>query len=447
MIASHQKILSHVVCVVAGVCVAATLRSAMIARSGDDADGEASQGRSIRGAGEAGSGEGQTRGKSAKPGERVEAPLRSKDFREAWKAIARRDLTAKERMIMQKKLLQEWAKVDLEGAMSAALEGNWDYDEGGVNSMVPAFRDAFIKNPMEAWEVIQSGRLGLGSPLFRWQWVNAVSAENPLLVLSCFGDFSANLQKSALGPILDRHSKDPAVRDAILKLLRERPADEQTKVLAMEFYKQVVPDDAPGELVAIFNAAGTEQEKIIALQALAASLRGQDIETIKAHFGSIPVENRGDIVRQLLASSGKENTTELLNLAIASGDWSIFRDPMVAGVEGLVAEHARRRNPIAIAEWGLGLPDRPETQEVYRRAITGYIDRYPEEARGWIMSMPQGDWRRERALMEYSQNALWYKKNQEGADWAINQISDPKIKGTAMSWRVEWAQRNGVILK
>jgi len=98
-------------------------------------------------------------------------------------------------------------------------------------------------------------------------------------------------------------------------------------------------------------------------------------------------------------------------------------------------------------EWGLTLPDRPETQEVYRRAITGYIDRYPVEARDWIMSIPEGDWRRERALMEYSQNALWYKKNQEGAAWAIERITDPKIKGTAMSWRTEWAQRNGVKLK
>ena len=80
-------------------------------------------------------------------------------------------------------------------------------------------------------------------------------------------------------------------------------------------------------------------------------------------------------------------------------------------------------------------------------AITGYIDRYPAEARDWIMSIPEGDWRRERALMEYSQNALWYKKNEEGAAWAIDRITDPKIKGTAINWRIEWAQRNGVSLR
>ncbi len=348
---------------------------------------------------------------------------------------------------MQRKLLEQWSMVDLQSAMAAALEGNWDGDDGGVNSLVPAFREAFLKNPMEAWRIIKSGELGLGSALFRWQWVTAVATDNPMLVLSCFGDFSDNLQKAALWPILERHSKDPAVTDAILRMLRERPADALTKTLAAEFYKQVTPSGTPEELAGKITTAPTEQERIIALQAFTASLRGVDPATVGKLIANLPQDSRGDIVRQLLAASGNEMPTDLLNLAIASGNWDLLKDPMVAGVEGKVAEYARRRDPIAIAEWGLSLPNRPETQEVYRRAITGYIDRYPVEAREWIMSIPEGDWRRERALMEYSQNALWYKKNQEGAAWAIERITDPKIKGTAINWRIEWAQRNGVTLK
>jgi len=381
-------------------------------------------------------------------GSRARAPLGSKDFRDAWDVIAlRKGLTTRERAAMQRKILEQWAMVDLQSAMEAALEGNWDGDDGGVNSLIPAFREAFLKNPMEAWRIIQSDSLGLGSSLFRWQWVTAVSSENPMLVLSCFDDFSDNLKKAALWPLLERRSTDPAVTEAILRMLRERPADALTKTLAAEFYKQVTPAGTPEELAGKINTAATEQEKIIALQAFTASLKGVDPGLIKDLIGNLPPESRGDIVRQLLAASGNEKPTALLDLAIASGNWELLRDPMVAGVEGKVAEYARRRDPISIAEWGLTLPDRPETQEVYRRAITGYIDRYPVEARDWIMSIPEGDWRRERALMEYSQNALWYKKNQEGAAWAIERITDPKIKGTAMSWRTEWAQRNGVKLK
>jgi len=381
-------------------------------------------------------------------GSRARAPLGSKDFRDAWDVIAlRKGLTTRERAAMQRKILEQWAMVDLQSAMEAALAGNWDGDDGGVNSLIPAFREAFVKNPMEAWRIIQSDSLGLGSSLFRWQWVTAVSSENPMLVLSCFDDFSDNLKKAALWPLLERRSTDPAVTEAILRMLRERPADALTKTLAAEFYKQVTPAGTPEELAGKINTAATEQEKIIALQAFTASLKGVDPGLIKNLIGNLPPESRGDIVRQLLAASGNEKPTALLDLAIASGNWELLRDPMVAGVEGKVAEYARRRDPISIVEWGLTLPDRPETQEVYRRAITGYIDRYPVEARDWIMSIPEGDWRRERALMEYSQNALWYKKNQEGAAWAIERITDPKIKGTAMSWRTEWAQRNGVKLK
>jgi len=444
---SHRKILTHLVCAVAGIGMAGAIRSAVMTANEDGLKGEGASGRASDHSDD-GSGAASQSGSARQRESRAVVPLRSKDFRDAWNAIAnRKDLTARERAAMQRKLLKEWSMVDLQSAMAAVLEGNWDADDGGVNSLLPAFREAFLKNPMEAWGIIQSGKLGMGSSLFRWQWVTAVSTENPLLVLSCFGDFSDNLQKAALWPILERHSKDPKVTEAILKMLRDRPADAQTKTLAAEFFKQVPPSGTPEELAGKLATAGSEQEKIIALQAFAASLKGQDPELIKNLIGNVPPESRGDIVRQLLAASGNGEPTALLNLAIASGNWDILKDPMVAGVEGKVAEYARRNDPISIAEWGLSLPDRPETQDIYRRAITGYIDRYPAEARDWIMSIPEGDWRRERALMEYSQNALWYKRNQEGAAWAIDRISDPKLKGTAMNWRIEWAQRNGVQLK
>lgn len=148
-------------------------------------------------------------------------------------------------------------------------------------------------------------------------------------------------------------------------------------------------------------------------------------------------------------------TTDIAGIAAlkehSPGDWEetrkllaeLFRNARVSGVEGLVAEYVKKVEPIAISEWGLGLPERPETVDIYRRAITGYINQNPIEARDWIMSMQLGDWRRERALMEYSQNSLWYKNNPDASQWAIDQITDPKVKGTAISWREEWKQRTG----
>ena len=65
------------------------------------------------------------------------------------------------------------------------------------------------------------------------------------------------------------------------------------------------------------------------------------------------------------------------------------------------------------------------------------------EARDWILTIPEGDWRRERALAEYSQNALWAKNDPAGSQWAIDQIKDPRMKGTVINWRKEWTERTG----
>ena len=196
--------------------------------------------------------------------------------------------------------------------------------------------------------------------------------------------------------------------------------------------------------MAKLNAAVSDNEKLLASQALVASMRGLNLDVITPHLANLPSDVQGEILRGLLGSSQVAKApTDFLNLAIQSGNWQLLKDERVAGVEGLVAEYAKRVDPISIAEWGLSLPERPETVDIFRRSITGYIDSNPVEARDWIMSIPEGDWRRERALLEYSQNSLWYKNNPEASLWAIDQMKDPKVKGTAAVWRDEWAQRKG----
>lgn len=437
-----RKFLTHAACVAVGLGLAALWNFSSGGFSGgrdDDA------GKEVAGDPMSGSESGVPGGKSRSSGERGSA-LRSSDFRKAWDAIAKRNLTPLQRCQAQIALLKKWAEIDLEGAMAAALESPWDGDfsEGGVNSLVPAFAEAFRKNPIDAWNIIQSGRLGLGSALFRWQWVSTVAKENPMLVVSYFGEFSPGLRKAAIGQLVRNDGKNPEVAAAILKMLREMPADAGTKELAYEFYKNAPVSGAPQELVAQYLTAATEVEKMLALQALAASLRGADMNGITNEWSKLPGDAQKELLRSMLGSPlAQNNPVEFLNLAIQAGDWDILRDSRIGGVEGLVANYAKRFDPISIAEWGLGLPERPETVDIYRRAVTGYIDKNPVEAREWILSIPEGDWRRERALLEYSQNSLWYKKDPEASQWAIDRITDPKAKGTAISWRQEWAQRNG----
>lgn len=438
-----RKSMTHLVCLAIGVGAAMALGPVIAARQQDaasgDENGEVSADAIHHGKSAA------TKAKGPKDRNNV-ASLRSKDFREAWDEVAKRSLTPYQRIRLQKEILKEWAMVDMEAAMMAALESNWDGGsrEGGISALVPAFREAFEKNPLEAWKIIQSGRLGMGASLFRWEWVSTVSKGNPMLVLSCFDDFSPGLKKSALGPLLKEHGGNPEVSAAILRLLGKMPVDDNTKSIAAEYYKLMPPAGTREELVAKVAAATNDFERMMAVQALTGLLRNADVATLKDSWSGLPGDVQSELLRALAGSQqAKESPTDFLNLIIQSGDWQLFRDQRISGTEGLVAEYARRVDPISIAEWGLGLPERPETVDIYRRAITGYIDKNPVEAREWIVSIPEGDWRRERALLEYSQNSLWYKKNPDASTWAIDLMKDPKVKGTALSWRAEWRQRTG----
>ena len=183
-------------------------------------------------------------------------------YSKAWDAIARRNLTPAERIELQKRLLEQWSMVDLEGAMEAALENSW---EGELDKLLTAFGGAFTKNPIEAWRIIQSGNLGPGAAWFRWQWLDSVSKENPLLVLSYFHELPTGLQRTGLSQVMRKHPGNPEVISPVRRMLEDMPADAGTKALASDYFNIAPPAESPAELGARLAEATTEQEKIIAL--------------------------------------------------------------------------------------------------------------------------------------------------------------------------------------
>lgn len=429
----------------AGICAAALLGGAGGPTAEDaSVSAPAPEGRRGASAGPApGRGE---EGVAAAKGESMGSALKAADYRKAWDAIALRNLTPRERAELQKRVLERWSLVDLEGAMKAALESPWDggVETSGAGYLMPAFSAAFAKNPTEAWRIIQSGNLGPGAATFRWQWLTDVSKEHPLLVVSYFKELPSSLMKSALKQVMAKHPGNAEVSAAVRRMLEGLPPDAMTRGLAADYFDLAPPTETPAELSARWAAATTEREKLIALQALIGSLRKSDMATIRAQWEKLPPDARNDLTTTLLTSSnGAHSPTALLDLAIQTGNWDLFKDPRISGVNGVMANYAKSAEPIALAEWGLSLPDRPETLDVFRRSVSGYIDKNYAEARDWILSIPEGDWRRERALAEYSQNALWAKKDPDGSQWAIDQIQDPRVKGTVINWRKEWTERTG----
>jgi hypothetical protein len=421
----------------AGICAAALLGGAD-APTVEDASSSAPAPEGRRGA-SAESASGREGGAAATKGGRADSVLKAADYRKAWDAIARRKLTPSERIELQQRLLKQWSLVDLEGAMKASLEGPWNEEE---HPGMP-FSAAFAKNPIEAWRIIEFGELGPGAARLRWQWLQSVSGEHPLLVVSYFNELPPSLMRIALKQVMAKHPGNAELSAAVRRMLEGLPADAVTRGLAADYFSLAPPTETPAELSARWVAATTEREKLIALQALIGSLRTSDMATTRAQWEKLPPEAKNDLTRTLLTSSTMLPPTDLLDLAIENGNWELFKDPRISGMEGALAKHARTAEPISLAEWGLKLPERPETLDVFRRAVSGYIDRNYVDARDWILSIPKGDWRRERALAEYSQNALWAKKDPDGSQWAIDQIQDPKVKGTVINWRKEWTERTG----
>lgn len=79
----------------------------------------------------------------------------SATFYAAWNALPDQKLSPKDRILAQRKILAEWAKVDLAAAMEMAISEGWDDSAHGLalgdtyrqGPYASALKDAFLANP------------------------------------------------------------------------------------------------------------------------------------------------------------------------------------------------------------------------------------------------------------------------------------------------------------
>ena len=368
---------------------------------------------------------------------------RASEYKAAWDAIAFKDVTIQQRIELQQALLQQWALVDLEGAMAAVLAGPWDghYQEGGIDALLGSFSEAFTERPLEAWDLIQSGKFGPGSALFREAWVNSVAGQEPLLAVSLMGSMSQRVQMNVLNRALGRHAGDPDMRRQILAKLGEMPEDTPnlSGLVAQAFKISPSDGDPAGYREAIANAT-SDQARTMALHEYLSSLRNLDATALRAEWSQLPPELQARAATGLFNSpTGVKNAPEVLDLIMETGQWDRLKDPTA---QNNLRSYARTLDGVDLASWGMKLPERPETIEIFRRAVDPYISRNIGDAKGWIETLPQG-WHRDRALGQFSQHALWGSKNPELSQWALDSISDPKIRAEVAKWRGDWAKQTG----
>lgn len=393
------------------------------------------------GAGAPGAAVGASGAKSIRP----VGTWRGSEFRRAWKAVRTARLTTPERIATQKQLLTEWAKRDLAGALDAALEEAWDDELGdGYGRVWPlgeAFRAAFAEAPEQAWDLIESGRYGVGSGMLRHLWLEAAGERHPLLVASKLGGISWHFRGEALMACRQGFYSlpDETKRAELLNALAQHPDG----VVSVE---QLAGFIGPGLAVEDLNVPLDEADAagFRILQAKARSWGGRmslsHPDEFAAALDAVPEDLRrhaaaGAVDDLPFGDAGR--TLPMLDLAAETGAWEAISDPdTIQRLQYL----ARQTDARSIAEWVTRLPPEPSLYQVIHRGVEPYFQRDMQGAREWIATIDEPMWR-DRAYGEYSQQALNRRKDPAASRWALDRIQDPAFRATAEGWRRDWEKR------
>jgi hypothetical protein len=432
-----RRIASHAAALVVGIALAAAVAN-MPADSPSNSSGESPAARETR---------------SSRPGRETSkiGTLRSEDYRRAWAAVASKELSLLDRRSLQVGLLERWAEVDLEGALQAAMAEAWDndYNPGfsvlgtAGHPLIGAFSEAFAERPLDAWELINSGKFGVGAHILREQWVTSVAAKDGVLLISMLAEVPPSMREGALNRAMEEAKTRPEVLQAILaKLLALPPGEESDSWLKVAASN--LPDG--GDPVALRENWLNAQDgspRTLALMSWGANLRRADEATLLKEWENIPEARRGEAAKAMLSPMNYESKalTTAIDLAMQAGEW----DFLAANAPEQLRWHAHHTDPVKLAEWAMELPERPETVELFHRAVGRYIGDDLPRAKGWLEQMEPGDWRRERGLAEYSQQALRRHQDPEASRWALDRITDPALKQAAEGWRQDWERETGKV--
>ena len=369
------------------------------------------------------------------------------EYARAWKALRGGIYTTKERVRVQRDLLERWAEVDLAAAIEAALGEAWDSDGGpefdSCGPLLDVFSEALAENPQVGWDLIRGRQFGVGSGMVRRVWMEAVGMKDPLFLANRAGELSWRDRDRAIEICYEAigRDQDGVAAAEVFKLLAGLPAEMVSRKQLMEFAEVV---DDPGDPAAlkeeiIRHGADGRLAKVNAMF-LGRALATKTPEEIAGEIETLPDGIREEVVwTAIRETGGTENLLELVDLLIAEDAWSKVGQQEI--VEQL-QQFARAGGAQALAEWAVGLPVRNETTELFHRCVEIYLSGSPETAPAWIGGIPPGDWR-DRAYAEFSQVSLNVHNNSRASRWALNQIADPDLKAEAEGWRSQWEKRTG----
>lgn len=443
----HLIILSHGILALAGFFGARLLDAS--AKGGPDASG----------AGSASSGERSGVGSESRPTRpgagnfNQPGPSKQSRFRAAWDALPDQQLTKPERLAAQRRMLLEWAKFDLAGAMEQALDIPWDDTIGnGANSspMVSVFADAFAEDPAGTWDLIHSGRFGLGSSLLRSSWIQAVGKSDPLTLAGSLSAASWRDRDAILDTLENARNGSQELGKALVDTLSGLPEE----VLSAEDLMRFVPELSLEEIherMATIDDFSDREAKLLVLQLTqkqSAELRQREdpnevVAIVRENMSMLPEDAQGEFIHQVLKNSlppeksmaGGRQTFALVDLLVEGEHWDLLDNSYsrrrVSKAEGIPAEER--------AAWALTLPPSREVFALFHQSVKDYVSKSPEEAWRWIGGISDPVWR-DRAYGEFASRAINERKEYEASRRALDQISDQEYRTIQEDKRPDWAK-------
>ncbi|MGC4017684.1 MAG: hypothetical protein QM755_24675 [Luteolibacter sp.] len=353
---------------------------------------------------------------------------RSQAYGEAWAALCKRQIPLEEKARLQSRLLLEWAEVDLEGAlMAAASTPRVTKYNRYSETFLDVFAPLMAKDPERFWPVLQGGKLGLETGQLRAIWIKELGKSQPLALLGHFSELEVYGKSAAIRACVGVSKTNPEVRDALVRSLAGLPDNPQSRQLWQrggELLASLPPDALSQRLAA---AASVGEERML-LDGLGRSLgqKGVEGEDVSRSLAALPDATAVEVASAVLRTSKTESGFfAAADDLMSRGQWEVLRDRS-SNLRGLLAfgedvDMAR--------QWALKLPDRPEVEEVFRSAVSGWVQSNMDGAQEWIAGLPAG-FQQDNALVTYVEAAAG-RRDSEAVGWAMEQIRGESQRAAA----------------
>lgn len=286
-----------------------------------------------------------------------------------------------------------------------------------------------LHNPERAWDLCQKNSLGLYSGELLTTWITVSVANNDPFLR---GKFDL-LERKAAEIYHREYLTGPATSEEKQKwnenILR-RPDTEANRILWITSAK-TMPISSPEEVIAILKDDSTAAEKksMARLQLITFLNSCKSRTEINDILHALPPELKLRTAEDML-EPGKKNSlllTAALTIIIDTDTWKTREKSLCVAVHHAIPHCA---NPMEQWNWALTLPERTDTEDLFRTSIRAAVYRDAKAVEKMILDLPSG-WKRDNGLVTLIQTYLNWRREEGEIRALYNLIESEHFRTSA----------------